>query len=55
MKVYGKQTDGQDIKFKCDDPNYPLLSFATDALNHMEMHGMDTLFYVEGVRPSGVA
>ena len=49
MKVYGKQTDGQDVKFKHDNPDYPLLSFATDALNHMEAHGMDTLFFMEGV------
>ena len=55
MKVYGRRTDGQDVKFKRDDPDYPLLSFATDALNHMEAHGMDTLFYMEGVGPSGVA
>ena len=55
MKVYGRQTNGQDIKFKQDDPNYPLLTFATDALNHIKAHGMDTLFYMEGVGPSGVA
>ena len=55
MKVYGRQTNGQDVKFKWDAPDYPLLSFATDALNHMEAHGMDTLFYMEGVGLSGVA
>ena len=55
MKVYGKRTDRQNIKFKHDDPNYSLLSFATDALNHKEAHGMDTLFYMEEVWLSGVA
>ena len=36
-------------------PWLPLLFFATDTLNHMEVHGMDTYFYMEGVSLSGTA
>jgi hypothetical protein len=50
MKGYNKRVlEGNDIKFKRDDPDYTLLSFAADALSHMETYGMDTVFYMKGV------
>ena len=49
MKGYTKRVlEGKDPKFKRDDPEYPLLAFATDALDHMETYGMDTVFYMKG-------
>lgn len=54
MKGYVKRAmDGNAIKFKRDDPTYPLLAFADEALNHMQLHGMDTVFYMKGVSANG--
>ena len=53
MKAYPRRTDGNEVKFKRDDPEYPLLSFANDAFAHMQTHGMDTLFYMKGVDGQG--
>ena len=52
MKSYGRRIEGNATKFKRDDPEYPLLSFANDALSHMQEYGMDTYFYLEGIDPS---
>jgi len=41
--------NGNEIKFKKDDKEYTLLSFANDALEHMKTHGMDTVFYMKPV------
>ena len=49
MKAYSKRVlEGNEIKFKRDDPDYPLLSFAADAKTHMETYGMDSVFYMKG-------
>jgi hypothetical protein len=48
-RSYNKRIEGNATKFKRDDPEYNLLAFANDALAHMEEHGMDTFFYLEGV------
>ena len=53
MKSYGRRIEGNDLKFKRDDPNYSLLAFASDALSHMEVHGMDSVFYMTGVDSHG--
>ena len=54
-KFYAKRIglEGHSIKFKQDDPEYPLMAFATDALTHMQRHGMDTVFYMKGVDSNG--
>jgi hypothetical protein len=41
---YSKRTTGLEPPFKRDDPNFPLLAFADEALAHMQEHGMDTVF-----------
>jgi hypothetical protein len=48
--MYKDRTVGNSIKFKKDDPEYSLLSFAADAMEHMVNHGMDTVFYMEPVK-----
>ncbi len=49
MKGYNKRvTEGHSIKFKRDDPEFNLMAFADAALNHMQQHGMDTVFYMKG-------
>ncbi len=54
MKGYAKRvTDGYEVKFKRDDPDFPLMAFAAEALNHMQTHGMDTVFYMKGADASG--
>ena len=45
---YSLRTNGLDPPFKRDDPNFPLLAFADEALSHMQEHGMDTVFYMTG-------
>jgi hypothetical protein len=45
---YSKRTTGLETPFKRDDPNFPLLAFADEALAHMQEHGMDTVFYMSG-------
>ena len=41
--------EGHPIKFKKDDPDFSLMAFAAEALNHMQATGMDTVFYRQGV------
>jgi hypothetical protein len=49
FKLYTKRVeDGIDSKFKRDNAEYTLMSFANDALKHMQKHGMDTVFYMQG-------
>jgi hypothetical protein len=45
--------DGNHIKFKKLDEDYPLVAFADDCLRHMQQHGLDTVFYMEGVADDG--
>ena len=45
--------DGNHIKFKKSDDEYPLVAFADDCLRHMQQHGLDTFFYMEGVATDG--
>lgn len=47
QKGYTKRTSGLETKFKRDDPDYSLTTFAADALTHMQTHGMDTVFYMK--------
>ena len=44
---------GCATKFKRDDPEFPLMAFAAECLNHMESHGLDTVFYLKGVQADG--
>ena len=53
IKGYTKRTQGHDIKFKRDDPEFGLNAFAEAALQHMQQCGMDTVFYMEGVDVNG--
>ena len=48
MRSYPRRVEGNETKFKRDDPEYTLISFATDSLAHMKEYGMDTFFYLEG-------
>ena len=49
MKGYPRWcTEGSEIKFKRDNPEFPLTAFAHVALSHMETHGLDTVFYMTG-------
>ena len=50
MKSYTKRVSGCEVKFKRDDPEFNLLAFADEALRHMEKHGMDTVFYMNGTK-----
>jgi hypothetical protein len=51
VSMYKDRVDkGNDVKFKKDDKEYTLLSFTADAFEHMKAHGMDTVFYMEGVK-----
>ena len=45
--------DGNHTKFKKLDEDYSLLAFADDCLRHMQQHGLDTVFYMEGVAING--
>ena len=54
IKGYAKRVlEGHPTKFKRDDPNFSLLAFAAEALNHMQATGMDTVFYMRGVDLNG--
>jgi len=53
MKSYRGRTSGSEVKFKRDDTDYPLESFANDCFAHMEEHGLDTFFYMKGVDTTG--
>jgi hypothetical protein len=49
FKLYTKRVqEGTLSKFKRDNTEYSLMSFAHDALKHMEEHGMDSVFYMQG-------
>ncbi len=48
-KAFYRRIEGLETKFKRNDPNFGLQAFADSALQHMELHGMDTVFYMEGV------
>ena len=51
QKSYAKRVlEGNSIKFKRDDDDYPLMAFADEALYHMQTHGMDTVFYMKGAQ-----
>ena len=41
--------DGNHTKFKKLDEDCPLLAFADNCLRHMQQHGLDTVFHMEGV------
>jgi len=55
VTMYNTRIKGLVSKFKKGDVDFTLLSFAEAALEHMKEHGMDTVFYMEGVTilPSG--
>ena len=54
MKGYTTRVmSGCATKFKRDDPEFPLMAFAAECLNHMESHGLDTVFYMKGVKSDG--
>lgn len=46
MKHYKDKTGGQLKKFQRGDATYSLASFADDAKRHMELYGLDTVFYM---------
>lgn len=48
MKSYAKRVEGLAIKFKRDDPDFGLSSFAAAAKDHMVHTGLDSVFYMEG-------
>lgn len=45
-KQYEKRTKGIEEKFKKDDPNSSLRSFASEVSRHVKKHGLDTGFYM---------
>ena len=54
IKCYKSRVDdGNHFKFKKSDEEYPLVAFADDCLRHMQQHGLDTVFYMEGVAADG--
>ena len=53
IKGFAKRTAGAEIKFKRDNPEYSLVTFADAALQHMQTHGMDTPFYMQGAKDDG--
>ena len=53
IKGFVKRTEGCSTKFKRDDPEFPLVAFADEALKHMQMCGMDTVFHMTGMKPDG--
>ena len=53
IKGFAKRTEGYELKFKRDDPDFGLIAFADVALHHMQMSGMDTVFYMTGVDTQG--
>ena len=52
-KWFGKRISGSETKFKRDDPDFPLVAFADHALHHMQLMGMDTVFYMTGAKADG--
>jgi hypothetical protein len=54
IKGYAKRVlEGNAIKFKRDDVDYPLLAFADDALRHVQNHGLDSVFFMKGASAQG--
>ena len=54
IKSYKSRVEfGNHIKFKKSDEEYPLVAFADDCLRHMQQHGLDTVFYMEGAATDG--
>ena len=53
IRGYVKRTEGLSTKFKRDDPEFPLVAFADEALKHMQQSGMDTVFYMKGMNSQG--
>lgn len=50
MKAYRvRVSDGYETKFKRDDKEFTLNSFADASKRHMETHGMDTCFYTKSL------
>ena len=52
IKGFTKRIAGLETRFKRDDPSYSLLAFADDALRHMQLTGMDAVFYMQGADPN---
>ena len=54
IKSYKSRVEfGNHIKFKKSDEEYPVVAFADDCLRHMQQHGLDTVFYMEGAATDG--
>jgi hypothetical protein len=54
IKGYSKRVVQSCPKeFKRDDSSFPLHAFASEALTHMRINGMDTVFYMKGVNSNG--
>jgi len=53
MKGYTRRIEGCSIKFKRDNPEFPLVAFAAEALTHMQTYGMDSVFYLKGNDSNG--
>ena len=53
IKGFIKRTEGLSTKFKRSDPDFTLTAFADEALAHMQRCGMDTIFYMTGMKPDG--
>ena len=49
ISLYNTRVKALADKFKKGDTEFPLLSFSAAAFEHMKEHGMDTVFYMEGV------
>ena len=54
IKGFVARTKGSELKFKRDDPDFTLIAFADEALKHMQLTGMDSVFYLKGADSSGV-
>jgi hypothetical protein len=48
-KVLENRITSKGPKFKRDDPDYTLNAFGFDVLDHLTRHGLDTLFYINGL------
>ena len=53
IKGFTKRTEGSVTKFKRDDSDFTLVAFADEALKHMQLTGMDTVFCVTGADANG--
>lgn len=52
LKGAARRTTGLETKFKRDDDSFTLEDFADRVREHMETHGMDSFWYLEGVDPN---